>query len=178
MTTLRDFIANRRTEIRREIASLKAEMRELDVAESAIVGKPLEVPPASRDANGTSSAEGTHSLTLKKMSVDVLTGRPEGAEANRIVDLIKDRFGVEVPRSSLSPQLSRLGAEGVLIRRGYNWKLAEYAAEQSNADEVEQEASSPAGSDGTGKGAFSGVFEGADDPLPASEERGDAVDVI
>ena len=65
----------------------------------------------------------SNELTLKKMIIAVLGSLGRGAEAQEIVDEIKETFNKEVKRSSLSPQLSRLKADGLLILDDKIWYL-------------------------------------------------------
>lgn len=116
MTSFRDLIAARREEVKRQITELKAELREITLAEAAIKSGVLD--GASTQGQGS---RGKH--TIKDMVVSVLSSRLEGAEASDIVNFIANEFGEEVPRSSLSPQLSRLKEEGALILDGRIWKL-------------------------------------------------------
>lgn len=66
------------------------------------------------------SADGT----LKQMAFTVLfeAGRPLTAEA--ISGQIEHRFRRKIPRTSMSPQLSRLGQSGILRREGNKWSVA------------------------------------------------------
>ncbi|WVT73442.1 hypothetical protein QM996_18505 [Sinorhizobium chiapasense] len=118
MANLREFIEQRRSEILRQISELKAELAELKLAEAAIKSGVIPAGgtrPDTRDRG-----------TIKEMVVDVLSGRPDGAEASDILQLILNSFGEEIPRSSLSPQLSRLKEEGTIVLHGRTWKLSEY----------------------------------------------------
>lgn len=120
MSQIRQFIEARREEIKEQIAALKQELRELNLAEGAI--KSGVVP--SRDEGVASSSSRT---TIKEMVVEVLEDRPNGAEASEIIELIANSFGESIARSSLSPQLSRLKEEGVLSLEGRVWLLQKYA---------------------------------------------------
>ena len=115
MTTLRDFIATRQAEIASQMAALKREERELRIALEALDG-------GKRRANGKSRPG---RLTIKEMIVDVLHQHGE-ATAETIIARVKGKFGVDVPKSSMSPQLSRLKVERVvdldLLNR--TWRLA------------------------------------------------------
>lgn len=61
--------------------------------------------------------------TLKDMVLAVLHALNRGAEALEIVSEIKATYDKDVMRSSLSPQLSRLKAEGKLILDDKVWYL-------------------------------------------------------
>jgi 3-methyladenine DNA glycosylase/8-oxoguanine DNA glycosylase len=114
MVALRDFIANRRKEIRLQIERLQAELVELDSAESAL-GHDLfsDFPPAN---------PAPEHLTFKGMAIEILRQNPSGLPAAELRRQMEARFGQIIMRSSLSPQLSRLAYEGILRREGKVWK--------------------------------------------------------
>jgi hypothetical protein len=117
MASLREFIAGRRDEIKKQIAALKGELRDLDLAEAAIKTGTITVHAPAVSTPGKP--------TIKEMVLEVLSGRGGlGVEASEIIALISNRFGEEVPRSSLSPQLSRLKEDGLLDLEGRIWKIA------------------------------------------------------
>lgn len=62
--------------------------------------------------------------TIKEAVVEVLTDARDGMTALDILAAINQRFETDYPRTSLSPQLSRLKAEGKLEREGMIWSLA------------------------------------------------------
>ena len=103
MTTLREFIAARQSEIADQMSALRKEARELSIALDALDGgKPR--------ANGSAQSDRP---TIKEMAVDVLR-QYGGARLDSIIGMVKEKHGVDVPRSSMSPQLSRLKNEGVV----------------------------------------------------------------
>lgn len=108
-TTLRDFIANRKGEIRDQLKALKAELKELQVAEAALDGQEA---PAAAQASGP---------TIKDMARAVLADQPEGLTSQEILVEIKARFEREIDRTSLSPQLSRLKDAGEVGLLGEKW---------------------------------------------------------
>lgn len=117
MASLREFIVGRRDEIKAQITALKSELRELELAEAAIkTGTPERLGAPLRTATMSGKP------TIKEMVLDVLNGGG-GAEASEIVELIHNRFGEEIPRSSLSPQLSRLKEDGFLNLDGRVWTI-------------------------------------------------------
>lgn len=111
MVSLRTFIAERRSQILREIETLSVELSELDKVESALT-----------DQSPQNDVQFSEPTTLKGMSLYVLRKTPSGLTANQILERIRLEFGAEVARSSLSPQLSRLRNEGILVREGKNWR--------------------------------------------------------
>lgn len=128
MTDLRQFIEQRREAVKAQISDLKRELKELSLAESAIK---TGVAPTSSATKSTNDG-----LTIKEMVMDVLSGMPEGAEASEIVDLIANKHGEVIVRSSLSPQLSRLKEEGVLELDGRIWRarLNEKGSEPASSE--------------------------------------------
>lgn len=118
MTTLRDFLSNRRSEIHAQIRALRAELREIDAASAAVQESP------GSDGSRTVASGRRSSPTLKEMAIAVLADHPDGLEANDVRDRIAERFGSQVKRESMSPQLSRLARDGVIRRGGHNkWLL-------------------------------------------------------
>ena len=73
------------------------------------------------------------------MIVQVLAGRPQGATATDILQLIEAIFGKKIIRSSISPQLSRLKSAGVLILENNMWRLVN-APDAESADPGEEPA--------------------------------------
>lgn len=117
MTTLREFMAARRAEIQSQIKALRLEMAEIDAAFSALSLEGQAKPARERGSSGTGKK------TLKELAIEAIRSRHEGMEAAEILRWIKDMAGKDVPRESLSPQLSRLGQDGTLMREGMVWKL-------------------------------------------------------
>lgn len=114
-TTLRDFIAQRETEIRDLQKALKLELRELQVAKAALEGQPTAATSPSGAA-----------LTIKDMARQVLDGQPNGLNSSGILDGIKKLFDRDVERTSLSPQLSRLKDDKELVLNGEVWFTADH----------------------------------------------------
>lgn len=137
MSKLRDFLSERKAEIDRQIKALRDERAEILIAEKAlpqIDAVPGVERPTRRGPDG--------GPTLKEMAMAILKGFPEGADANKIRDMIHVIYGKEIARESMSPQLSRLGAAGILQRDGLIWRLATQATppltnEASNGDTFE-----------------------------------------
>lgn len=118
---LRDYLTQRRSEVQAKIKALRTELAELDAAEKAL-GDPDQSTKHKR-VRGTG---GTGKKTLKEMALDALKAKPEGADAQTILSWIKDVHGLEVARESMSPQLSRLGQEGIITRDGLTWHLKDF----------------------------------------------------
>ncbi|PHY19369.1 hypothetical protein [Caulobacter sp. BP25] len=114
--TLRAFMAARRAEIQSQIKALKEELREIDVAFAAL---PQEGQPKQARERGSS---GTGKKTLKEMAIEAIVASPDGLEAADVIRWINEKYGLNVARESMSPQLSRLGQDGTLMRIGLVWK--------------------------------------------------------
>lgn len=61
--------------------------------------------------------------TIKQRVLEILEGDYQGMTAQEILTTINTKFQTEYPRTSLSPQLSRLKAEGKIELDGTVWKL-------------------------------------------------------
>ena len=55
-----------------------------------------------------------------------MSGEPSGMNSSGILDAIRKRFGRDLERTSLSPQLSRLKEEGELILNDDVWFTTEH----------------------------------------------------
>jgi hypothetical protein len=100
--SLREFIRAREADIQKQIESLRSELRDLALARQAIDGAPAPRNPTVQ--RGTAP-------TIKEMILEVLEKRPNGGVADQIIEWVKADYGVDVPRSSMSPQLSRLKSD-------------------------------------------------------------------
>jgi hypothetical protein len=105
MTSLREFIALRRSDLQHNLL-------ELDLAEQAL-GAPAAGPTRGNGAR----------MTLAEMAIDVLGDHPEGADKRTIQDLIHQKHGVRPATNSLTTQLSRLKSQHVLSRDGRMWRV-------------------------------------------------------
>lgn len=112
--TLNDFMAQRKAEIQAEIERLRAELRQIAAAEGMAETETTAHAHRRREL---------HPTTIKDQVVKILTDCPRGLEASEIQTQLRRRFDRSVKRESLSPQLSRLGAEGVIKREGKVWIL-------------------------------------------------------
>lgn len=75
--------------------------------------------------------------------IDILNEAGRGLTALQILPLVNQRLGVEYPRTSLSPQLSRLKADGLLMREGVLWSLAKAPQTKEASPGMPDEASKP-----------------------------------
>lgn len=99
--SLREFIDKREAEIKELRAALLGELRELKAAKEAIGGVSAATPSGKLDGRDSRP-------TIKRMVLETLEKRGKCGTSEEIISWIKEDFGQEVVRSSLSPQLSRL----------------------------------------------------------------------
>ncbi len=128
---LREYLAQRRRDIQAEMRGLKLELTEIDAAEHALDGVTEPVRrPRGRPATGRK--------TLKELALEVLSRHyPNGVEAQSILAEILLIHGVEVARESMSPQLSRLGADGIITKvEGNLWRLSRAPLDPALSDET------------------------------------------
>lgn len=96
----------------RQIDVLRAELRDLERAEAALSEQPVvKEQTAARPS------------TFKGMALFVLRRHTAaGLDTSQIRSAMERTFDVKVERSSLSPQLSRLKHDGILIQVGKTWR--------------------------------------------------------
>lgn len=163
MDKLPEFIAARRAELTSNrsalqagINTLLAEVREIDAELSQLFA-------AERAAAAVPSIPGNRKAnirrgTIKDKIISVLSDCPEGADANKIVQLVVAKYGQEIPRTSLSPQLSRLKEDGWLNLRGKTWTYVD------PQDETPPESESGSVSEITGEDGASLIESRDDEP--------------
>ncbi|MBN8990668.1 MAG: hypothetical protein J0H42_20690 [Rhizobiales bacterium] len=71
--------------------------------------------------------------TIKDAVLDVLKAKGAGMTALEILAAINLKFSTDYPRTSLSPQLSRLKADGKIDREGIVWSLGDGSENQKSA---------------------------------------------
>ena len=119
--SLAELLLARENEIKGAIIALQRELDGVHAAQQAYF--------SIVQAEASDNSDAADDKTIKEMIVEVLKGRPEGETSDAIIGLILKFFGREIPRTSLSPQLSRLKAQD--NRVFYNeetrtWSLNEY----------------------------------------------------
>jgi hypothetical protein len=108
MSNLLRYLEEREAEIASQISALKVEQAEIRVARNAILAQSEQ---AAQSRNVIARAMSSTKLTHRQMIKVVLDDTPAGGTHERIIDLVRDRFGVEIQRSSISSHLSRLKSE-------------------------------------------------------------------
>ena len=115
MTTLRDFIASRETDIKAQIKALRVELNDLKLAKSAL------------DSHGSALVTQTPlatTKTIKDMIREVLKSNADGLTSTEILAKINDQTDRQIERTSLSPQLSRMKEDGEVALTENLWFLA------------------------------------------------------
>ena len=119
----RRAFAEQESNLREQIASLQVKLNDLQ--------KEREQVEAALVAIRNQAAHGRHPdmgppLTIKEGVMEVLERiTPKGLPAIAILERLKADFDMHYPRTSLSPQLSRLKAEGKISLRGNTWFLSD-----------------------------------------------------
>jgi hypothetical protein len=121
--SLREFITAREHEIKAQIRALTNELRELSAAKSAISG----------DDSVTGRGSGQQRLTHSDMIISVLDDHVEGGTVDNVVAWVKAKFDVEIPRNSMSSQLSRAKGDGFLTLDHANkiWRSSKHTAKEN-----------------------------------------------
>lgn len=139
MPSLHDFIPIRHGEIEAELKHLMARLRVLQsehedlrrAAKSVGIPLPDSSAPGQLRLDGLGSPDtarrGPSEATIKGAVVTALREAGHGMTALELLPKINEQLGVEYPRSSLSPQLSRLKAEGQLRLDGNVWSIGDGA---------------------------------------------------
>jgi hypothetical protein len=135
MSTTRDILKDREAAVladrsaayARHLAPFDNELAEVRRALAAIDAP--DVPGLLRIAAGLPPQTDIpyDQWTLKQLAVRALEEHfPYGATANQLLAVFKSAYGRDIPRPSLSPQLSRLWRkDGVIKLEGKLWKLAQ-----------------------------------------------------
>lgn len=113
-TTLRDFIAGREAEIKEQMKALRTELAELKLAKSALDQTGSGQPQPVAQPTGP---------TIKDMVREILKSDVLGLTSTQILREISERFGRDLERTSLSPQLSRMKQDGEVELIGETWSM-------------------------------------------------------
>lgn len=110
------YLEEREDEILQASKALEEELHALRKARMAIGVSARNRPTASNDEK----------LTIKEMIRNVLSQNPSGGTYDQIINWISETHNVEIARTSLSPQLSRLKADNevMLDERNGTWRHA------------------------------------------------------
>lgn len=154
--TLADFIRRRRREISEakadleaELAMLDAETAQLNLAAQAAGIVAVDVVPADAGLTGDPPIRIRvrrripSEKTIKDAVIEILRETGRGMEASEILPAVNARLGTEYPRTSLSPQLSRLKDDGLLQRNGTLWSLLHQTPKMNEASAQAEASSNP-----------------------------------
>ncbi|MCA0051639.1 winged helix-turn-helix domain-containing protein [Mesorhizobium sp. B283B1A] len=131
MASLNEFLAVRHralvralAETRHRLSSIEEEIEQIErAAEAANIS--LEISEVGRRSKAIAfSSQSKLPQTMKEAAVEALKDEASGMTTNDILKVVNDKLGTNYPRSSLSPQLSRLKGDGILYREGDRWILA------------------------------------------------------
>lgn len=111
-------VVSRIDELRKELDPLESEFKQIQAAKRALG---LPSTGALVPVNAPTAAA---FMTMKQLVIYALKEHfREGATGKQLVEFFKSRYGREIARESLSPQLSRLRAEKKIDHQGRIWFL-------------------------------------------------------
>jgi hypothetical protein len=133
--TLKEFIDRRKNELLAEIEQLKSrimaiesELKELNLVESSLS---LQQSKSQLTKESFRSKRLIQSNTIKAEIIRILYSRNIPMLALDILHIINSGRNPPLERTSLSPQLSRLKADGILKLDGSEWSLTEKGNEEA-----------------------------------------------
>jgi hypothetical protein len=130
MPKLKDFVANRIREVedslatyRRQSAEIEEKIRaaELELSELRNAARAIGIPNGLPDRPLGVTRKEKPPLTIKEAIMRVLPEYPDGLLALDLLGKINERFDLQLVRTSLSPQLTRLKRERKITNRGSAW---------------------------------------------------------
>lgn len=131
----RDYITERRREIHQRIEGLNAELAVLDRMESALGDGPLLSPTLGLRVGPPTAAVASAPKRrqrveggIKSMVLFVLA-HIGPRTANQILSEIKHTYDIDLPRTTLSPQLSRLKKDGFVRVDDAVWAVTDKGRE-------------------------------------------------
>lgn len=157
--TLADFIRRRKGELdaqeQQSRAKLDAIAQERKQLSAAAAAAKVELEPASAEKpeeERNAAFRRAHLLkaarsrwTMKEAVVETLRQTGLGMTVGQLLEEVNRRLGSSYERTSLSPQLSRLKADGIVKRDGNVWSLAESGPKNTETgDDPGQDQQSPA----------------------------------
>jgi hypothetical protein len=124
---LKDYLVARHRQLVRMAVHMRAGLAEIDreieaIAASAKVAG-VDLNTADTTVVPRTETQERRDKTMKEAAVEILQEATGGLTARELLDVMHARYGFTYPRSSLSPQLSRLLGDGVLARHNGRWML-------------------------------------------------------
>jgi hypothetical protein len=131
-STLHDFLPLRFAELSQITARLRERLHraEAEIDQLKVAAKAIGINLEENNERAPQKAEikiaetPIINITMKEAALRILNDFDNGLTASEIVEEMKSRFGMTYPRSSLSPQLSRLKHDGLLQQSGSRWLLS------------------------------------------------------
>jgi len=120
--TLREFVKRRLQELIDAERPLIAQLEEIR-QERRELERTAKVVGLGGSGKHTDGTEAGQKLTIKEAVVHVLTEKNRGMTALEILREVNSLLSSAYPRTSLSPQLSRLKKEGKIVQSGIVWML-------------------------------------------------------
>lgn len=118
MATMNDFLQY----VRKRRTALQRELSELEIAERIYRHSGVQMVPG-QESLFEPIMPPLARRSIKRMVTDLLDEmRPHGLTALEIIDQIRVRWNVDVKRTSLSPQLTRLKNDGEIYNDKGVWK--------------------------------------------------------
>lgn len=142
--SLKDFIARRRSELdaaevvlQQQIDAIVSERAQLLKAALAAGIEVVAVAGQAREGPSQSVPRSARvpEKSIKEAVIEILTTQGKGMTAIDMLAEINQKFGTAYPRTSLSPQLSRLKNDGKIRRKGTIWRLAKCAPDKIEASD-------------------------------------------
>jgi len=140
MTTpsLSAFLTHRRVDLLKKIDDCRIELAELEkeLSEIETAGFALNLSFEDKDSAGSSSMDRIRAfvahnnskknpdMTMKEAALEILKECTGGMTTNDILEVLNEKLRTSYPRSSLSPQLSRLKGDGKIYRESGRWMLS------------------------------------------------------
>ena len=132
-TLQRTALLNEKAALEAQLLAVKDHLSRLDASEATYRGLSLTLfkslkPEAIAQLSGIKAhveqAKTKNTKpTIKQMVLVVLEEHSAGLTALEILKLINERYETDYPRTSLSPQLSRLFQAGQIHKRGKTWLM-------------------------------------------------------
>lgn len=112
-----ELIDRRLDEVQQQIRALQEEVRELESARFLMLSE------ENREVVSTFRRKRTHTDYI----LESLRRRPQGGTSDEVINWVRDDFEIEIPQSSISSQLSRAKARGLVsLEKGTRiWKATE-----------------------------------------------------
>lgn len=106
------MLLGRQSEVKAEIAPLKAELKEIDAALAAISGGGTRATP-----------RGARAVSISEQTLAVLSRHPDGLATATIAEALRAEYARLIRNRNMSWHLSKLKREGKIILDGEHWRI-------------------------------------------------------